>query len=120
MRNTSTIDVASLAMGNLDHDDGRRVYNAIQAALTAGHNVRLDFSGIDVVTPSLLNTSFRVLAKQYDQEFLKSRLQIVNSNRTINNMIRDALTSRDVEEARRLRADLTSRQPKAADRDRER
>ena len=121
MRDTDTISVASLATGNLDHDDGRRVYDAIQTALAAGRNVRIDFSGIDIVTPSLLNTSFRVLAEQHDKEFLKSRLQIVNSNRLINDMVRDALTPKDIEQARRLRADLDRRQPKTSiDRDRDR
>lgn len=91
MRNTVDINVASLVV-NFDHDDGRRVFDAIQAALDAGSDVRLDFKGLDIVTPSLLNTSFRVLAKQYDIGFLKSRLKIVNSNRLINDMIRAALT----------------------------
>jgi len=121
MQDTDTIEVARLATGNLDHDDGRRVYDAIQAALAAGHNVRIDFNGMDIVTPSLLNTSFRVLARQYDQDFLKSRLQIVNSNRTINTMVRDALTAKDAEQARSLRTDLVRRQQSHnRDNDRER
>jgi len=91
MGTIADINVASIATGNLDHDDGRRIYDAIQTALLAGCDVRIDFTGLDVVTPSLLNTSFRVLAKQHDYDFLKSRLIIVNSNRLINDMIRDAL-----------------------------
>jgi len=82
MCNTVNINVASLVV-NLDHDDGRRVFDAMQTALDAGSDVSLDFSGLDIVTPSLLNTSFRVLAKQYDSGFLKSRLKIINSNRLI-------------------------------------
>src|SRR5258708_4061624 len=91
MPDTDDIKVASLATGNLDHDDGRRIYDAVQQALRAGRNVRIDFGGVAIFTPSLLNTSFRVLAKEYSNDFLKSRLQIVNSNRLINDMIRDAL-----------------------------
>lgn len=131
MPDIDDINVASLTAGNLDHDDGRRIYDAIQQALRAGHNVRIDFGGIDIVTPSLLNTSFRVLAKEYSNDVLKSRLQIVNSNRLINDMIRDALKpsgseimakrEQEAEKAKGLAAELKDRSAKAApDRDRER
>ncbi len=90
MSNAVNINVASL-VDNLDHDDGRRLLAAMQAAFDAGSGVLLDFSGLDVVTPSLLNTSLRVLAKQHDIAFLKSRINIVNSNRLMNDMIRAAL-----------------------------
>ena len=131
MPDTDDVKVASLTAGNLDHDDGRRIYDAVQQSLRAGRNVRLDFGGIDVVTPSLLNTSFRVLAKEYSNDFLKSRLQIVNSNRLINDMIRDALKppssdmmakkAQETEKAKALAAQLKERTAKPGpDRDRER
>ena len=91
MRNTVNIAVVTIATGNLDHDDGRRLYDAINAALLSGSDICLDFAGIDIVTHSLLNTSFRVLARQHSYDFLKSRLKIINSNALINAMIRDAL-----------------------------
>jgi hypothetical protein len=130
MPDTDDIKVASLTT-NLDHDDGRRIYDAVQQALSAGRNVRLDFGGVDIVTPSLLNTSFRVLAKEYSNDFLKSRLQIVNSNRLINDMIRDALKpsgsdmtakkAQEAEKAKGLAAQLKERTAKPGpDRDRER
>jgi len=57
-------------------------YAAIQAALNASQNfVVIDFTGLDIVTPSFLNTSFRVLAKQHDYDFLKTRLRIVGGNK---------------------------------------
>ena len=83
MPDIDDINVASLTAGNLDHDDGRRIYDAIQQALRAGHNVRIDFGGIDIVTPSLLNTSFRVLAKETATMFsspgCRSSIQTVSS-----------------------------------------
>lgn len=88
---STSIKISALA-SNMDHDDGRRLYDAITAALSIGSDIQIDFSGVDVVTPSFLNTLFRVLAKQHDYAFLKSRLRIVNSNKLINSMIRDALT----------------------------
>jgi hypothetical protein len=92
MRTTVNINVASLATGNLDHDDGRRLYRAIRSALLADRDILIDFAGLDIITPSFLNTSFRILARQYAYAFLKSRVKIVNSNPLINRMIRDALT----------------------------
>ena len=81
MKNIMNIGVAGIISANIDHDDGRRVYDAIQAALQAGSDVQIDLQGLDIVTPSFLNTSFRVLAKQYSYDFLKGRLKIVEKDR---------------------------------------
>jgi hypothetical protein len=90
---TAAIIVADIIGPNLDHDDGRAVYAAIHAALAAGQDVRLDFKGLDIITPSFLNTSFRILAKQYGPDVLKNRLTIVNTDRLMNTMIRDATSA---------------------------
>jgi len=89
----AVIKVSAITGPNNDHGDGRTVYNAIQAALTASQNsVLIDFTGLDFITPSFLNTSFRVLGKQHDYDFLKTRLRIVGGNKLIYSMIRAALT----------------------------
>ena len=93
---TTIIKVSEHATGNLDHDDGRRLHAAIMPDLNAGRNVSLDFSGMDIITPSVLNTSLCAIAKEFGQSFLKSRISIVSSNSSINRTIRDALTERTV------------------------
>jgi hypothetical protein len=136
---TTIIKVSEHATGNLDHEDGRRLHAAIMPALNAGRNVSLDFSGMDIITPSVLNTSLCAIAKDYGQPFLKSRISIVNSTPSINRIIRDALTERNVAgkeeaasptsgeekliEARRLKNEVEFRQQrheKESDRDHER
>jgi len=95
MKNITNINVIRIISSNIDHDDGRLVYDAIQTALQAGSDIQIDLHGLDIVTPSFLNTSFRVLAKQYSYDLLKGRLKIVNSTPLINRMIRDALTGQN-------------------------
>jgi hypothetical protein len=87
------IDVAKLVQGNLDHEDGSRLYHAIRLCLKENDNAEIDFSDVDIVTSSFLNTSFRILAKEYDYSFLREHLKIRNSNSLINKMIRECMES---------------------------
>jgi uncharacterized protein DUF4325 len=95
MNDKTTINVASIIGPNIDHDDGRRVYESLQAAFRDGKSVRLDLRGLDIITPSFLNTSLRPLAKEYGADFLKAHLEIANSNATINRMLREAVTENE-------------------------
>ena len=99
---TVHIEVCRYATGNLDHDDGRRLYNAMHRAADQGDNITLDFAGMDIITPSVLNTSLCVIADRHGEEFPKTRIKIVNSNPTINRTIRSALTDRTAETFRAL------------------
>ncbi|MGZ9109422.1 MAG: STAS-like domain-containing protein [Micavibrio sp.] len=87
----STIEVSKLILGNLDHEDGSRLYHAVKAILNKGDVASIDFSNVDIVTSSFLNTSFRILALDYDYGFLRSHVQIKNSNSSINRMIKNCL-----------------------------
>ncbi|GEM_PF-3310204 len=88
-----TINVAELVKGNLDHEDGSRLYHAIQSSLKKNSDVEINFSEVDIVTSSFLNTSFRILAAEYDYNFLKQHLKIKNSNTLINKMIKECIES---------------------------
>lgn len=75
----------------MDHEDGSRLYHEVRLSLKKDKIVVIDFEGVDIVTSSFLNTSFRLLAKDYDKYTLKERIQIINSNKVINRMIKQCL-----------------------------
>lgn len=75
----------------MDHEDGSRLYHEIKLSLKRDKLTIIDFEEVDIVTSSFLNTSFRLLAKDYDKLFLKEGIQIINSNNVINRMIKQCL-----------------------------
>jgi len=88
-----TIKIINHIQTNINHEDGSRVYHVIRNALQKRESVVLDFSEVDVLTSSFLNNSFRLLATDYEYDFLKSHLVINNSTRLINQMIRECVIS---------------------------
>ena len=83
------IKVAEIITGKLDHEDGSILYHAISEHLKKNVKVEIDFSGIEILSSSFTNTSFRIFAREYKYEKLKDMLHIVNSNSTINRLIKD-------------------------------
>jgi hypothetical protein len=75
---------------NLDHADGKKLFGVVSAGLAEGP-VLLDFSDVDVVTPSFLNTSFRELVKTYDYDFLRQNLNIKNANSLVVRLIKQSV-----------------------------
>lgn len=75
----------------MDHEDGSRLYHEIKLSLKRDKLTIIDFEEVDIVTSSFLNTSFRLLAKDYDKSFLKEGIQIINSNNVINRMVKQCL-----------------------------
>lgn len=86
------INVKDTIKNNLDHEDGSRLYHAIKSSIK-DDKIVLDFSDVEIVTSSFLNTSFRILTAEYGYDFLKEHLQIKNTNSSINRMIKDCVDS---------------------------
>jgi hypothetical protein len=82
------IKVHDYIRGGLDHEDGARVFDLIVKAFKNQEDTEVDFNNLEIVTSSFLNTSFRILAKEYEHDYIKKNLRIRNSNAFINTMIR--------------------------------
>ncbi len=86
------IEVKRISKGQLDHEAGSMVYYPIKDALRKNLPVIIDFSGIETLTSSFLNTSFRLLSKDFEYEHLRRSITIKNSTATINRMIKDCIS----------------------------
>lgn len=53
--------------------DGINVYNAIKSELEKGNEVQLDFSGLNRVTTSFLNSAIGTILVEQGEELLKQR-----------------------------------------------
>lgn len=71
------------------NDDGTVIFNIIKNALGNGEHVTVSFKGVNSITSSFTNSAFIELIKSYDITFVKKNLTFINSNRSINMMIRD-------------------------------
>lgn len=80
-----------------DNSDGQAVYEAIQKvwqqSLTANDKISLSFDGFDFITTSFLNASLVRLAEENSVETMKAHIAITNSNRAINDAIRDRFSA---------------------------
>lgn len=88
-----TIVVSDLIKGNLDHEDGSRLYHVVKPLVKNSEIVVLDFSGVEIVSSSFLNTSFRLWAADFSYEHLSKYLKIINSTKLMNEMIRARVLS---------------------------
>lgn len=77
---------------NLDHEDGSIIYHLIKDSIKKNEVATLDFTGIDIVTSSFLNTSFSLLVKDFEYIQIKKLIKIRNSTKTINWMINNYIT----------------------------
>ena len=82
--------VKNIISGDLNHDDGDKLFSVVSSHLDKGL-VSLDFIGMDIVTPSFLNTSFIPLVKKYDYAYLKKNLEIKNANSLIIKFIKQSI-----------------------------
>lgn len=77
----------------MHHEDGRKIYDAIKEAFKKNQDAVLDFEGVDIVTSALLNTSIKILIEEYEYDYLKKHLKIINSTSAINHMLRKYLST---------------------------
>ncbi len=60
-------------------DDGEKIFQAIRLALEEGKAVEISFEGVEDLTSLFLNTAIGQLYGEFDEEFLKSRLSVINA-----------------------------------------
>ncbi|MFI2132926.1 STAS-like domain-containing protein [Lysinibacillus fusiformis] len=71
------------------NDDGNVIFLLINKAFNQGEHVTVSFSGVNSITSSFTNSAFIELIKEYDISYVKQHLSFVNSNKSINTMIKD-------------------------------
>lgn len=86
---------------------GRKVYDAIQAELSAGRSVVLDFSGVENATTVFLNNAVGQLYGHYPEAEIEKRLQVRNAAGSLGSLLKLAVRNakayfadRDAAEAR--------------------
>jgi|TARA_B110000908_G_scaffold120399_1_gene141080 hypothetical protein len=75
------------------NSQGDELYAKIQNKLCDSQRVVVDFSGINNVTTSFINSSLVALIESYDLVTIKNRVIIKKVNRQIGNLIRDRFSS---------------------------
>lgn len=78
-----------------DNSDGLLIYQQIMSVwpevLRSGSKLVLSFKDFDFITTSFLNASLVKVAEEYTLPELKAHLAIVNSNKAINEAIKNRL-----------------------------
>jgi hypothetical protein len=59
-------------------DDGSAIYRKIDAALSQGLKVQLDFQNIDLIITAFLNAAIGQLYSKYSSEVLNEKLKLIN------------------------------------------
>ena len=59
-------------------DDGTRIYQKIDAAISNGRSITLDFQNIDLIITAFLNAAIGQLYSKYSSEDLNSRIELKN------------------------------------------
>ena len=69
--------------------DGEVIYRLLVEQLRAGHVVTLSFSGIKSIPSAFVNAALIKLLEEFEFEYVRSRLNIIDSTRQINRLIKD-------------------------------
>ena len=85
------ISVLELVPDCNSRDSGKIVGEAIQLAFLADGNIKVCFAGVEDVPSAFVNLAFVPLLEQYALPEIRRRLQVVNSTRQINEMIKRRL-----------------------------
>lgn len=89
------VEVSKIIQSNFDHEDGSRLYHLIRDQLSKNESIELDFSNVDIMPSSFLNTSFRLLALDYEYSFLRDHIAIKNSNSFVSKMIKASIITEE-------------------------
>lgn len=81
------IVVQDFVHGCHTNQEGDIIFNQIAQPIFSGQVVTVSFKGISSVTSSFLNSAFIPLLDRLTFDEVKGRLRIVESNRSINDMI---------------------------------
>jgi len=64
----------------LSPEKGQRVFRVVEPDVAAGHQVELDFTGVDLFATPFFNLSIGQLLRDLDPAYLRGRLHVVNLN----------------------------------------
>lgn len=85
------IRILDLVPGANTSEDGARVFDALKTALRTHDSVVASFDGIQTATSSFVHAAFVELLNDFSYTDLKVRLQVTNSTRQINDMVKTRL-----------------------------
>jgi hypothetical protein len=71
------------------YEDGEVIYQLIAKELRDGRNVTLSFFGIKSIPSAFVNAALVKLIEEFDFDYIRSRLKIVDSTRQINRLVKD-------------------------------
>jgi hypothetical protein len=70
------------------YEDGSVIARLIRHAFAQGDDVQVSFRGVENVPSSFVNGAFVSLLEDYDFNFIRTHLSVVDSNTAINEMVR--------------------------------
>ncbi|QTA85434.1 STAS-like domain-containing protein [Desulfonema magnum] len=70
------------------NNDGEKIFNLIKPLIDKGNKVELSFNGIDSITSSFVNSAFIELLQYFEFSHIRSRLNFISTNKSINQIIR--------------------------------
>lgn len=86
------------------YEDGAVIYRMIADELRAGRAVTLSFAGVKSIPSAFVNAALVKLLEEFEFDFIRSKLNIVDSTRQINRLIKDRFHFATSEPPRRVAA----------------
>jgi len=71
------------------YSDGDVIFRLIVQELRAGRDVTVSFSGIKSIPSAFVNAALIKLVEEFDFDYIRKHLRIVDSTRQINRLIKD-------------------------------
>ncbi len=62
----------------IEADDGQLIFNLLERVFKENHVAQLDFQNVEMVISAFLNTAVGQLYRDYDANFIKEHLGVVN------------------------------------------
>ena len=80
MNNGVTINVVKVVGDRIcvTDEDGKKVYNVINDALSDGKKIIISFNGVTDLTSAFLNNAIGQLYGNFDEAFIKSKLSVTD------------------------------------------
>jgi hypothetical protein len=85
------IRILDIVPGANTHEQGARVFDALQKALRNPGPEVVSFDGVQTATSSFVHSAFVALLDHFSYRDLKARLRVIDSTRQINDMIKTRL-----------------------------
>ena len=70
------------------NNEGNTIFHIIKPLLDDNNNIEISFKGIDSLTSSFVNSAFIELLDYFSFSYIKSKLNFIDTNSTINRIIK--------------------------------